>query len=175
MRSFLHTFDQNIIVFLQRWLWLRGFMLAITHFGHPIVVIGIAVIIGVMGIVLASLSVVILAIVVGLTLGIGSVLKKLLHRDRPLTDYVAHMTTTSLSFPSGHATGATAAYGCIAYLAWEYLSQPWGILVVGICVGMILAIGVSRVYLGAHFPSDVVGGWLLGSLGLLSIICIIRP
>jgi membrane-associated phospholipid phosphatase len=89
--------------------------------------------------------------------------------------YVAHMRIHSYSFPSGHSFGATVFYGLLAYLAWSRLPHPWNLLVVLLLVLLIILVGLSRVYLGAHFPSDVVVGWLLGGLSLFVIIKYIRP
>jgi undecaprenyl-diphosphatase len=85
------------------------------------------------------------------------------------------MKIHSYSFPSGHAFGAMVFYGLWAYLAYKYLPHPWNITVAAILAVLIVLIGVSRVYLGAHFPSDVIGGWLLGGLFLVCIIKFIRP
>jgi undecaprenyl-diphosphatase len=175
MRSFLHNFDYNLTIFIQQWPQLHGFMLAMTHFGHPVVAISIAALIGTTGALLSNLRLILSAGVVVVMIVISSVLKELLHRARPLTDYVAHMTSFSLSFPSGHAVGATMAYGLIAYLAWHHLPQPWSSVVMTICFLLIFIVGVSRVYLGAHYPSDVIGGWLLGMVGLAIIIFVIKP
>lgn len=102
-------------------------------------------------------------------------MKLLLHRDRPLTEYVAQMHFETFSFPSGHSTGSMVAYGLLAYVAWQIAPSPWNYIAVAIGVGIILLVGVSRIYLGAHFPSDVVAGWLLGALGLFVIIFVIQP
>ena len=175
MRSFLHNFDYNLTVFVQQWPQLHGLMLAVTHLGHPIVAMSIAALIGTTGALLSNFRLIFSAGVVVAMIGISSVLKELLHRARPLTDYVAHMTSSSLSFPSGHTVGATVAYGLIAYLAWQHLPQPWNSVVITMCLLLIFIVGLSRVYLGAHYPSDVIGGWLLGIGGLAIIIFLIKP
>lgn len=108
-------------------------------------------------------------------MGVSSLLKLVLHRERPLTDYVLHMFTPTFSFPSGHATGSTVAYGLLAYLSWMYMPQPWNIIAPVVFLLLILSIGVSRIYLGAHYPSDVAAGWLVGIIGLLILIFVIKP
>ena len=88
------------------------------------------------------------------------------HRQRP--PGVAVYAETSFSFPSGHATTAAALYGFAVYYSWRR-SATWGrrlnILFAGIF--LVAAIGFSRLYLGVHFLSDVLGGYLLGLLWLI--------
>ena len=71
------------------------------------------------------------------------------------------------SFPSGHATGAAAFYGLLAWLAvWNrWLSPRVGALLGGAAVGLI---GFSRLYLGVHYLSDVLNGYLVGALWALA-------
>jgi len=92
------------------------------------------------------------------------------HRQRP--PGVGVYTETSFSFPSGHAALAAAFYGFAVYFLWRR-TATWGkrlnILFAG--VFLIAAIGFSRLYLGVHFVSDVVGGYLLGLLWLIIGIC----
>lgn len=113
--------------------------------------------------------------IIWLTLGIGFLIKLSIGRARPLTEYAANLRVDTFSFPSGHTSGATIAYGLLAYLAWQLLPQPFGYIVAAMFGILIIAIGVSRIYLGAHFPSDVIAGWLLGAAALCVIIFIVRP
>jgi membrane-associated phospholipid phosphatase len=108
-------------------------------------------------------------------LGGNTIIKDIVHRSRPHTLYVEHMRIHSYSFPSGHAFGSTVVYGLLAYLAHKNLPAPWNIVTTIGLVLLIITVGISRVYLGAHFPSDVVMGWLLGALSLFIIIKLIHP
>lgn len=86
--------------------------------------------------------------------------KFFIHRLRPTE---AVYLESFYSFPSGHSTLAVVLYGFIFYYLWRQTkkrAQKNLILVFGIL--LILAIGFSRIYLGVHFFSDVVGGYLLG-------------
>ena len=91
------------------------------------------------------------------------VLKSVIHRNRP--EFGAQfLHGRSFSFPSGHAFGSIVAYGLLAYLLIAFYrpapkTRKW--IHAGIAA-LILAIGISRVYLGVHYPSDVIGGFAAG-------------
>jgi YegS/Rv2252/BmrU family lipid kinase len=99
-------------------------------------------------------------------------MKLLFERPRPDL-WEPLVETTNASFPSGHALNATVMYGFIAYfLALRFPKQTrW--IYTGATV-LVLAIGFSRLYLGVHWPSDVLGGWSLGFLWLIICIVILR-
>jgi membrane-associated phospholipid phosphatase len=87
----------------------------------------------------------------------GMAFKQLLHQPRPywIGDVEQMGTETSYGIPSTHASDSLAVWGYLAYR----LRKGW--LWVVSCV-VIFMIGISRIYLGVHFPTDVLGGWLLG-------------
>lgn len=87
------------------------------------------------------------------------------HRSRP--DVALYIEDT-FSFPSGHATIAIAFYGFLVYILFRQIKK-WKYKINALFFGIILifAIGLSRLYLGVHFLSDVWGGYLLGALWLL--------
>lgn len=88
--------------------------------------------------------------------------KTAVHRLRPvLADPVAR--ARGLSFPSAHAQGAVAGYEVLLLVLVPILYGPWRRVVVTYAVFAVLAIGFSRIALGVHYPSDVWGGFMLGS------------
>jgi undecaprenyl-diphosphatase len=96
----------------------------------------------------------------------------IVHRPRPSADLV-HVATSIPwgSFPSGHVLNLTATFGFFLYLSYVHIRQPvLRALSVTICSLVIGLIGVARVYSGEHWPSDVVGGYLLGVFWLLLAI-----
>jgi membrane-associated phospholipid phosphatase len=91
----------------------------------------------------------------------------LVHRARPAVPELDHAPPTS-SFPSGHTAAATALYGAIAVLVVGYGARRfWRVVAVAIAVLVPIAVALSRLYRGMHYPTDVLGGFLLGGTWLL--------
>jgi undecaprenyl-diphosphatase len=176
MHELLHSFDRTFARYIQLLpSWVSPIMNAATFLGEPAVVVSLAVAIALAAWIKQSRRLAYSQAAVLVAMGFNTIIKYSVHRSRPDTMYVAHMRIHSYSFPSGHSFGATVFYGLLAYLAWSRLPHPWNLLVVLLLVLLIILVGLSRVYLGAHFPSDVVVGWLLGGLSLFVIIKYIRP
>jgi undecaprenyl-diphosphatase len=93
---------------------------------------------------------------------LNSLLKEFFQRPRP--EVVPHLSEVmSLSFPSGHAMTSAAVYLTLGALLMRVADRPATKIYVMACA-MILAglVGVTRVYLGVHYPTDVLAGWLVG-------------
>lgn len=172
----INEFDSRVGTFIVGWpQWLHPIMVAVSFSGLPAVVVSVATVVALVAWRLKQpkLSWALVTALVGL--GINSILKHSLHRVRPNTPFAIAMRIKSYSFPSGHSFGSVAVYGLLAYLSYYNLAQPWNAIAAAVLVLLILLIGVSRVYLGAHFPTDVLGGWALGLLTLVLIIRFIKP
>ena len=106
-----------------------------------------------------------LAATVGAAIVLNPILKLVFERERPDVDPVVEMS--HYAFPSGHTTTATAVATALAIIAWP---TRWRWPVIAAAVLFSLTMAWSRVYLGVHWPSDVVAGLALG----LSIALFVR-
>lgn len=100
-------------------------------------------------------------------------LKSIFQRERPDILQIIHVK--GYSFPSGHAMGSFIFYGSVAFIIIHLTcktSLRWlGAISMSI---LILLIGISRIYLGVHFPTDIIGGYAAGGAWLLICITVFR-
>ena len=100
-------------------------------------------------------------------------LKNFFDRERPNINII--IEANGFSFPSGHSMGSMTYYGFLAYLILRSKRNPLSKLGLGILLCLvILLIGISRIYLGVHYPSDVLAGFIAGSVWLLMCISILE-
>lgn len=96
-------------------------------------------------------------------------LKYLFHRQRPALPHLVKVS--GFSFPSGHAMMSLIFYGLLAYLILKITSGKPIKYIIGIMAAMlIILIGVSRIYLGVHYPSDVIAGFSAGAFWLIACV-----
>lgn len=112
--------------------------------------------------------------------GVGTLTKDVVQRARPTASFVhlaAHLA--DYSFPSGHVIFATVLFGTTFGIVWIV----WGSsllrnVVLALLASLILLMGPSRIYMGEHWPSDVIGAYCLGGLwlaGTLEVLLALRP
>jgi len=114
-----------------------------------------------------------LALFVALATGSGGLASYLLKLgfERPRPDLVAHLVEVhTLSFPSGHAMGSAVTFLTLGALVMRTNSnRAIKAYVMTVAVGLTLLVGISRIYLGVHWPTDVIAGWCAG--GSWALLC----
>jgi membrane-associated phospholipid phosphatase len=146
---------------------LNKLMLLITQMGEIGAVL-IAVILGIFFIIKhQKINLISLIVIFGGAVVLNTLMKTFFSRPRPeVFPPLTH--ALGFSFPSGHVAASTALYGFLAILLWQNHHRIWAIL-----VGMwIPIVAFSRVYLGVHYPSDVLGAFAFTSVWLLLIFVI---
>lgn len=100
----------------------------------------------------------------------NSALKQVINRARPDVEHLVSVAT--LSYPSGHAMSAISFYGFLIYLIYNIkMKIIFKAGLIFLFSMMIFLIGISRIYLGVHFPSDVAGGYIAGFIWI--IFCVV--
>ncbi|MFJ8258395.1 phosphatase PAP2 family protein [Peribacillus asahii] len=100
-------------------------------------------------------------------------LKNFFERERPNINRI--IEADGFSFPSGHSMGSMTYYGFLGYLVLRSKRKPLSKLGLGILLCLfILLIGISRIYLGVHYPSDVLAGFIAGSVWLVTCISLLE-
>lgn len=165
MAGSTQAFDEMVLRWIapHRTPILDGTMLEITALGTGTVVM---MIVGVAGLFLwltqhRYSAILLLASTAG-GIALNGLLKFRFDRPRPhVISWGAH--AVSSSFPSGHAMSATIVYGTVAYLAARLQHRVWARwLTMGLALVVIVLIALSRIYLGVHYPSDVLAGAIIG-------------
>ncbi|MGB2760888.1 MAG: phosphatase PAP2 family protein [Maribacter stanieri] len=97
-------------------------------------------------------------------------LKRFIDRARPGIEHLVSVET--LSYPSGHAMSAMAFYGFLIFLVTKFkIHKVIKYALIAILILLILSIGISRIYLGVHFPSDIAGGFIAGFIWV--VFCVL--
>nr|WP_312875741.1 phosphatase PAP2 family protein [Paenibacillus planticolens] len=159
----LVQFDRSIISYVQglEHPLLTSIMKFFTFIGggYPVVVITLIIIFFLYKVLHHRRELILFVwVVIGSAL-LNETLKLIFHRARPMIHRI--VDANGFSFPSGHSMAAFSLYGVVAFLLWRHIATPLGrgILIL-VSIAMILTIGISRIYLGVHYPSDVIGGFL---------------
>ena len=136
-------------------------VLATTQFGGPIAMTALAVA-GAVVLWRARRKDVLMGWIAAFAGGpiIDEVLKRAVHRSRP-TYGAAFVHTDSFSFPSGHSMASMIGYGMLVWVLFVFWhpKRAWKVLVYALAGLLVVAIGLSRIFLGVHYPSDVAGAW----------------
>ncbi|CAN7640641.1 phosphatase PAP2 family protein [Paenibacillus sp. LjRoot56] len=156
-------FDSRVISVVQGMEspWLTTIMKCFTFIGSTPVVITISIcsLFLLFKFLNHRLELVLFLVLVAGTAILNQLLKLVFQRERPTLHRL--IEETGYSFPSGHSMTAFALYAALSFLLWRHVPSKSGrTIVICISILMILMIGSSRIYLGVHYPSDVVGAYL---------------
>ncbi|QNM84438.1 phosphatase PAP2 family protein [Polaribacter pectinis] len=114
-----------------------------------------------------------LTLILLLALSSNVILKQIINRARPTLEHL--VTVETLSYPSGHAMTAMAFYGFLIYLIATFnIRKIFKFLIITVLALLILSIGISRIYLGVHFPSDVFGGFIAGFVWVIFCVLLLN-
>ncbi|HTN21716.1 MAG TPA: phosphatase PAP2 family protein [Pelobium sp.] len=109
-----------------------------------------------------------------LSSGLNVVLKNIIERQRP-PEIGRLVFAQFYSFPSGHAMSAVTFYGFIIYLCIILVKKAWlKYSIISLCIFISALIGISRIYLGVHYPSDILAGYIGGLAWLMFCILVLN-
>ncbi|MCR4437243.1 MAG: bifunctional DedA family/phosphatase PAP2 family protein [Clostridiales bacterium] len=168
----LSVFDNSIYKFVASFITedMTDFMKFLTFLGSGLVLIFITAIVIIA--VRKNKKYAFYGWMIGANLLASSILNELFkvifHRERP--DILRLIDITGFSFPSGHSMIGLCFYGFIAYILWVNMKSRWRYPLVILSVALVISIGISRIYLGVHYASDVLGGFSAGLAWLAAFI-----
>src|SRR5947209_18296562 len=168
--------DMSITKMLQKRKnpWLRSFMIGISEIGFPKLAVPLTFCFaGIFWALRFRLEAIFILLTSSSNL-LNALVKRLIKRPRPTNELVSVVRVINEpSFPSGHVMHYTNFFGLLIYLlATNWRSGRLRNALITICTALIICIGPSRIYLGAHWPSDVMAGYIYGGLwfgGLMAL------
>lgn len=172
--GYIREFDRLFILGVQAVpSRLRPIMVAASFIGLPMI-LGVVQLLAITGTYAghATRLFMIEIIVMGF-MPLSAIIKLLTKRIRPDTLYVKNMRFKTYSFPSGHSYMSLLVFGSLAYVVSRTFMPTWSAIIICTLTVLTLLIGLSRIYLGAHFPTDVLAGWILSAIILATVIIII--
>ena len=161
------TFEYNIFKFINHNNFIYSFMRAITELGEWYTYVILVILIFIFK---RKYSYVITANILTVTL-FNNAFKLALMRDRPSWRLYNPL---GYSYPSGHAMSSLAFYGLIIYLIIKFYKGKGKRIIIGLLSLLILVIGISRIYLGVHYFTDVIGSYLFDIGYLIIFISLIE-
>jgi undecaprenyl-diphosphatase len=164
-------FDQMIREWVHRYAspGMTSAMNAISLLGYNILIVELAIALAIFAWLRWRRALLWLAVAMTGSLVLDLTLKYIYHRTRP-TAYFG-MAPHSYSFPSGHALCSFCFYGVVAgLLSARIKSLALQMVIWCLAATLVIAIGVSRIYLGVHYPSDVVAGYLAATVWVGTVI-----
>lgn len=166
----LTLFDDKIYQFIIGFQnkTLTSIMKVITSFANPLTIVSLCLI-SLLSLIWKYKTSIYLIIITIISTVFNFLTKNIVLRNRP--NHLRLIEETGYSFPSGHAMGSIVFYGFIIFLLSKSKINKNLKIFLSVIIGLtIFLIGISRIYVGVHYPSDIIGGFLLGYIILISSI-----
>ena len=169
-------FDRSLLFFMyhHRAPWLTEAAEWLAHMGSPPVIVGMAALAGVVGLIWRKVRGAAWTLPIAV-IGAGIIIqgvKLFVQRPRP-SFFAPLLHEAGFSFPSGHSLIAMVVYGLLGYFALHlFKNVALRLLVRIVTVSIVILIGVSRVYVGVHYPTDVLAGWTAGVPWLITCLAL---
>jgi undecaprenyl-diphosphatase len=175
----LEAFDLGMLYWIGSWHrpWLNTVAMTVTHLGDPLTLCGVTVVGAVLFLRLGRRRLAgALVLVALLSWGLEWSAKLAVARARPDVVWRLIRLPEEPSFPSGHALCSMAIYGSLGILGARLVKRRWArgaLIAAGVAVALL--VGLTRPYLGVHYPIDVLTGWVGGLLGLVMTTAMSAP
>lgn len=177
------TIDRTALIVVRRqalhpgsyWLAMKQIMLFLTSIGSfPVLAILTLAVAAILVRARRGQVAARLVIIAGVGMAAANLVKLVIGRARP--EVVPHwIDVSTLSFPSGHTADSSIAYLLIAMIAIDATPRvAVRRTIAGLGISLVVLIGISRVYLGVHWPTDVLAGWAFGSTWVLLVAPLLR-
>lgn len=163
--------DKSIYNFIMsfRCSFLDKYFIFITHFGDTVFIVGF-----VSGFILLSRN------IYGVLMGVSAmdsalmtfILKHIFVRNRP--NHLRLIKQGGYSFPSGHSMISVCVYGYLLYLVLKIKNKLLKYILASLLIFLIISIGISRIYVGVHYPTDVLAGYSLGIIEVILLTEVLR-
>ena len=164
---FIDNFFHNIL-YIDNFSFLDSFMKFITFFGSSVCIVGLNILIIIFFYKNKSINVFDLTGLMIISTVLNNLIKLIIKRPRP--EYITIVEKT-FSYPSGHTMASVTFYLLLTYFVYKsHLQKKYKYLLISFFVFLTLLILISRIYLGAHYFTDVFGGALLSFIILISYI-----
>lgn len=166
--TWINTFDSHIIHIVRSVAspLTTTIAIAITSIGNPYSMLGLTVV-ATLTLLFIHQNNAALFLLVNMAVfsSLNHIIKEWVARPRPSAHHL--VVASGFSFPSGHSSGALLFFGSLSIIAIYLIkSHYWRHLVIGLCLILTLLIGISRIYVQVHYPTDVLAGFMLALTGL---------
>lgn len=156
-------------IFNCRCKFLDNYFTFVTHFGDTLFILGFVLL---FALVCRNINGLFLLISTGNSAILTLIFKQIFLRTRP--EHLRLIEQGGYSFPSGHAMVSVCVYGYLLALALQIKNKVLKYIVVSLLFILIVSIGISRIYVGVHYPTDVIAGYLLGTIEVVLLMDVLH-